>query len=86
MSKKQQQTKNPGASSAKEVNLVRSYLAKGDFWIARRLAHKSLQEEPAADSAFFKNVLKMTWPDSGALLIGVVCMAFTSAVAFWSAY
>ncbi len=88
MSKKQHQQNKPSVSVHREANVIGGYLTKGDFWAARRLAHKlsKASDNSSADLALTRDALKMTLPDPVALLVGVGCLIFSVAIAFWSAY
>lgn len=78
-----------------QPNISRSEIAKlernlfvGNFFKARKEARQILDtsELPATTYQRAAIALKITWPDAIALLIGVLCLAFSITVLFLARY
>jgi len=89
MGKKSHQNSGIAANSArKEHHLIERDLVVGNFWAARKLARKLAAESEAngADLALAQRTLRLTWPDTIAILIGLLVSCFSLGVGFWAAY
>lgn len=84
MNKKPKATKK--ISALKDFSLkspMEQYLKVGNFFMARKEAHLVLSSSPSADQTEAAHrVLKITWPDPVALLMGLLCLSFSIVIAF----
>lgn len=79
-------TNKPGPSSA--VIKLKTELHLGDFYAARRNAHRLLSSSQTTPEELnmVRRALKITWPDPIALCAGGVCLLFSIGIAFLAAY
>lgn len=81
---KQKKVTVPHALSG-EINRL---LGVGNYYLVRTMARKILLNESRseADTALAERALTITWPDTLALVVGLICLVVTTGTAFLVAY
>lgn len=88
MKKKPSEAKNSKPQPSMDIVRLKAQLVAGDYYGVRKQAHTIMNasDKSPAEKDAARQALKITWPDSIALLTGFLCLSFTVGVTFLVAY